>query len=102
MFFIKRKKIQEYIDEAKHDRSIVVIDVRSRQEYYDGHIPNSKNIPLETIEKIDLCKDKPLYVYCYSGSRSSMAVRKLKQMGYSKVLNIGGINKWKKGLQKGE
>ncbi|MBT8855938.1 sulfurtransferase [Lactobacillus delbrueckii subsp. bulgaricus] len=75
-----------------------LIDVREEDEYAAGHtaghIPASINIPLSSIEAAreeitDL--DTPLFVYCRSGNRSGHAVTWLKQAGYSKVQNIGGI-----------
>lgn len=71
-----------------------LIDVREAGEYAAGHIPASINLPLSKIESAqgeitDL--DTPLFVYCRSGNRSGQAVAWLKQAGYSKVKNIGGI-----------
>lgn len=71
-----------------------LIDVREKDEYAAGHIPASINLPLSKIESAqggitDL--DTPLFVYCRSGNRSGQAVAWLKQAGYSKVKNIGGI-----------
>lgn len=73
----------------------ILLDVRSPQEYREGHIPESKNVPLQTIgniESVAETKETPLYVYCYSGSRSSQAVHLLQRMGYKNVTNIGGIS----------
>ena len=69
-------------------------DVRTPQEYQEGHIPESKNVPLQQLDNIASVaknKDIPLFVYCYSGSRSRQATGILQRMGYSKVNNIGGI-----------
>ncbi|MBR6500417.1 MAG: rhodanese-like domain-containing protein, partial [Firmicutes bacterium] len=62
------------------------------------HIPGSKNIPLQNIEKVESEipeKDVPVFVHCYSGVRSGQAVAKMKGMGYSNVKNIGGISGYK-------
>ncbi len=72
----------------------VLLDVRSRQEYQEGHIPESKNLPLNQLDRIsDITDNKnmPLFIYCYSGARSKQAVNILKRMGYINVTNIGGI-----------
>lgn len=95
MFFRKKKSIDDYVDEVNED--IVLIDVRSKDEYREGHFKGSQNIPLERIKNINIDKRKTLYVYCYSGSRSASAVRQLKSMGYN-ATNIGGIYKTKKKL----
>ena len=62
--------------------------------HLEGHIPESKNVPLQQLDNIASVaknKDIPLFVYCYSGSRSRQATGILQRMGYSKVNNIGGI-----------
>lgn len=100
MFFRKRKKIDIYIDEVTQEKDIALIDVRSKGEFDSGSIVSSKNIPLETISEIDLNKNQKIYVYCYSGSRSAMALRQLKRMGYTDVTNIGGIKDYTKELQR--
>ncbi|MDO4741036.1 MAG: rhodanese-like domain-containing protein [Eubacteriales bacterium] len=72
----------------------VLIDVRTPAEYSEGHIPGSKHIPLQTIDRaarIAENKGIPLFVYCYSGARSRQATGLLQKMGYTNVNNIGGI-----------
>ena len=64
------------------------------QEYREGHIPGSINVPLQTIDKVTSIaenKDTALFVYCYSGARSRQAMAMLQHMGYTKVQNLGGI-----------
>ena len=82
------------VEEYQKTPHAKLIDVREEDEYAAGHIPASINIPLSKIESAqgeitDL--DTPLFVYCRSGNRSGQAVAWLKQAGYSKVQNIGGI-----------
>jgi phage shock protein E len=89
-------------DEAKRnldmDKSIVLVDVRTAQEYSDAHIPGSVLIPLQTInkeaEKLLANKDATIYVYCQSGSRSASATKIFNILGYTNVFNIGGISTW--------
>lgn len=72
----------------------VQIDLRTPQEYSEGHIPGSKNVPLQTLDKVRSVvenKDTELFVYCYSGAGSKQAASALGQMGYTNVRNIGGI-----------
>ncbi len=72
----------------------VLLDVRTPQEYREGHIPESKNVPLQQLGKISAVadnKETALFVYCYSGGRSRQAVSVLQRMGYTNVQNIGGI-----------
>lgn len=72
----------------------ILLDVRTPGEYKGGHIPGSKNVPLQRIEKVSTVarnKDAEVYVYCQSGARSRQAASILKHMGYNNVNNIGGI-----------
>lgn len=92
--FFKQSNINQGIEEYKMTAGAVLLDVRTPQEYQEGHIPESKNVPLQQLDNIVSVaknKDIPLFVYCYSGSRSRQATGMLQRMGYSKVNNIGGI-----------
>ena len=92
--FFKQANINQGIEEYKRTAGAVLLDVRTPQEYQEGHIPESKNVPLQQLNNIVSVaknKDIPLFVYCYSGSRSRQATGMLQRMGYSKVNNIGGI-----------
>ncbi|MBL7744157.1 MAG: rhodanese-like domain-containing protein [Chitinophagaceae bacterium] len=74
--------------------STVLVDVRNQWEYDMEHIPGAMNIPLDQVPyRIDEFKaiQKPVVVYCRSGSRSGMAVSILKQNGIADVYNGGGI-----------
>lgn len=76
----------------------VLLDVRTAEEYRDGHIDGSVNLPLDKISSVgNIVKDKntPLYVHCLSGGRSGRAVSYLKQIGYTNVKNIGGISNYR-------
>ena len=90
----KQSNINQGIEEYKRTDDAVLLDVRTPQEYQEGHIPGSKNVPLQQLDNIVSVaknKDIPLFVYCYSGSSSRQATGMLQRMGYSKVNNIGGI-----------
>lgn len=72
----------------------VLLDVRSEQEYREGHLPGSRNVPLQRIEEAEEIvedRDMPILVYCHSGARSGQAVAELLELGYTDVRNIGGI-----------
>jgi len=77
---------------------IVILDVRTIEEYKEGHIENSLLIPLDNLEKeaeINIKdKDTPIFVYCRSGNRSVSAAKILVSLGYKKVYNLGGIIDW--------
>ena len=78
-----------------------IIDVRTPEEYNEGHIDGAVNINFndenfkDKIEKLD--KSKPVYVYCRSGKRSSAASAEMSKAGFNKVFDLeGGILNWEK------
>ena len=91
------------MDEAKtlmeKEEGYILLDVRTKVEYESGYIPGAINIPLSDIDEkiISFLPDKSqmILVYCRSGNRSREASDKLSKLGYSNVLEIGGINAWK-------
>ena len=92
--FFKQPDINQGIKDYQATPGAILLDVRTTQEYVGGHIPGSKNIPLQVIDKITSVtenKDTVLYVYCQSGARSRQATSILQGMGYTNVNNIGGI-----------
>ena len=92
--FGKQPDINQGVDEFRRQEGALLLDVRTPQEYREGYIPGSKNLPLQAIDKAESIvenKDTALYVYCHSGARSRQAVSILQHMGYSNVHNIGGI-----------
>ena len=92
--FFKQPDINKGLKEYAEAENAVLLDVRTPQEYGEGHIPGSKNVPLQSIDKISSVaynKSIPLFVYCYSGGRSRQATAMLQHMGYANVQNIGGI-----------
>ena len=96
--FLKQPDVNQGVKDYKNTAGAVLIDVRTPEEYSEGHIPESKNVPLQTLDKVRSVvenKDTELFVYCYSGARSRQAVAALGQMGYTKVNNIGGISSYR-------
>ena len=80
----------------KQDR--VFIDVREPHEFKSGHVPGMKNIPVGQIgnRSKELPKDREIVLMCHSGSRSMMAARTLKRLGFTKIVNVrGGMMGWK-------
>ena len=72
-------------------RNAQVVDVRSPAEFRGGHVPGSKNIPLDQIQTRikELDPARPVLLCCASGSRSAMAVSLLKRQGFADVHNAG-------------
>ena len=90
----KQPDVNRGVKEYQSTSGAVLLDARTPADYRSGHIPGSKNIPLQAIDKVSSVaenKDTALYVYCQSGARSRQAAGILKQMGYTNVNNIGGI-----------
>lgn len=90
----KKTDIDQGVREYEAASGAILLDVRTSEEYQDGHIPGSKNIPLQSLDRIGTVvdkKDTPIFVHCHSGSRSQQAESILKKMGYTNVKNIGGI-----------
>ncbi len=79
---------------SKLSAGAVVVDVRSPGEFSSGSYPRAKNIPLDKLaERMrGLPKDKPIVLFCASGSRSAQAARILKRSGFSDVLSAGGLS----------
>jgi phage shock protein E len=76
--------------------SHTLLDVRSSEEFASGYIPGAVNISVQDLgRKLDkVPQDKPVVVYCRSGSRSAMAAGILQQNGYGEVYDLGGLIGW--------
>jgi len=92
--FFKVPDINQGVTEFLETSGAILLDVRTPQEHRAGHIPKSRNLPLQSLDKAGSVidnKDTPIFVYCHSGSRSRQAADMLARMGYRSVKNIGGI-----------
>lgn len=92
-----RGGMDEYVEKARATDGAVIVDVRGPSEFAQGHVEGALNIPGPDIARIaDAVPDKstPLFVYCLSGHRSGAAVRRLSQMGYANVTNMGGVARY--------
>ena len=89
---------EEAKEMMKKDDGHIIVDVRTREEYREGHIPDAICIPVEEIGE-DMPAELPdreqvILVYCRSGRRSKQASRKLAGIGYVNVYEFGGITEW--------
>lgn len=84
--------------EMMASQEVVVVDVRTREEYDSGHIENAVLVPNESIgsEMPEALPDKEatLLIYCRSGRRSKQAAEKLLKLGYQNVYDFGGVIDW--------
>ncbi len=76
----------------------VLLDVRTEQEYAEGHIEGAVLIPYDQIAQkaatVLSQKDQLILIYCRSGRRSKIAAQSLVDMGYTNIVEFGGINDW--------
>jgi len=77
---------------------MLILDVRTPEEFAEKHIPHAINIPNETIGTAEIPelpdKAQLILVYCRSGNRSKQASEKLAALGYTNIVEFGGINDW--------
>lgn len=76
---------------------LTILDVRTAEEYGEGNVPGSTNIPIDVIissDNLNLDKSKALLVYCESGARSQIACQVLDQQGYQTYNLLGGYTAW--------
>lgn len=82
----------------------ILIDVRTPQEFNDGHIQGALNIPYDVIDErigeVAGDKDESIVLYCRSGRRSGIALDTLKDLGYTQVENAGGYTTLKRELER--
>ncbi len=82
----------------------VLLDARSEEEFFEGHIPGAIVIPHDEISERaedELPeKDIPVFVYCRSGNRSKVAAEELVSLGYSEIYEFGGIIDWPYEIEK--
>ncbi len=90
--------MEEAVDMMAQEQDYQILDVRTWEEYKQGHIPGAICIPNETIgtEPLPQLPDQNqlILVYCRSGNRSKQASEKLVELGYSNIVEFGGINSW--------
>ena len=78
--------------------------MRTEAEYEEGHIPGAICVPNEIIENAEIKelpdKEQTIYVYCRSGNRSKKASEKLVKLGYTNIIEFGGIIDWEGEIEK--
>ena len=80
------------------EEGIILVDVRTPEEFRDGHIPGAILLPVDDIstnaETVIPDKEATYFIYCRSGNRSAAAADQLVEMGYQNIYDLGGINDW--------
>ena len=94
----KQITMSEAVKMMETEKKYIILDVRRADEYAEGHIPGAINIANEVIsmQEIPELPDKSqlILVYCRSGRRSKEASEKLVKLGYTNIVEFGGINDW--------
>ena len=90
--------MDEAIAMMEEEKNYIILDVRTVAEFDEKHIPGAINIPNETIGTDPIPalpdKDQLILVYCRSGNRSKQASEKLVKLGYTNIVEFGGIIDW--------
>ena len=96
--------MDEAVTMMAQETGYIILDVRRPDEFAAGHIPNAINVPNESIGTSDIPelpdKDQLIMVYCRSGRRSKEASEKLVKLGYTNIVEFGGILDWKGEIEK--
>ena len=90
--------MDEAIAMMEAESDYIILDVRTPEEFSEKHIPGAINVANETIGSEEIPelpdKDQLILVYCRSGNRSKQASEKLVALGYTNIIEFGGINDW--------
>ena len=97
-FSYRQVSQEQAVQIMQEQTGYIIIDVRTEEEYDEGHIPGAVNLPLDNIGTVAPPqlpdKDQLILVYCRSGRRSKQAAQKLADQGYTNIVEFGGINTW--------
>ena len=100
----KQITMSEAVKMMETEKNYIILDVRRADEFAEGHIPGAINVANEVIgtEEIPELPDKSqlILVYCRSGRRSKEASEKLVKLGYTNIVEFGGIQDWKGEIEK--
>ena len=94
----RQVSVDEAIAIMQSESNYIILDVRTNEEFREKHIPRAINVPNEVISDYAIPelpdKDQLILVYCRSGRRSKEAAEKLANIGYTNVVEFGGIIDW--------
>ena len=96
---VRYVSMNEIVQIMNENENYIILDVRTMEEFNQGHIPNAICIPNETINENIINelpnKEQLILIYCRSGNRSKQAADKLIKLGYINLIEFGGIIDWK-------
>lgn len=94
----RQVNMNEAVEMMENEKDYIILDVRTEQEFEERHIPDAINVPNEMIGKDEIPelpnKEQLIMVYCRSGNRSKQASEKLVKLGYSNIVEFGGMKDW--------
>lgn len=100
----KQITMSEAVKMMETEKNYIILDVRRADEFAKGHIPGAINVPNEEIGTAEIAKlpnkSQLILVYCRSGRRSKEASEKLVKLGYTNIVEFGGILDWKGEIEK--
>ena len=96
--------MDEAVKMMRDEKDYIILDARRPDEFAEGHIPGAINVPNETIGSSAITelpdKDQLILVYCRSGRRSKEASEKLVKLGYTNIVEFGGIQDYEGEIEK--
>ena len=100
---VKNVSAEEAYKLISKDKEFVILDVRTKEEYDNGHIPGAKLVPVQILQmkldELNKYRDKPVLVYCASGGRSPRAVETLVNNNFKNIYHLNrGISSWRYSL----
>ncbi|WP_097026720.1 rhodanese-like domain-containing protein [Clostridium peptidivorans] len=106
---LSNKSVKNLSPEEAHklineNKDVIILDVRTKEEFSSGHMPEAKSFPmheiLSRIDELESFKDKPILVYCASGGRSPIAIKHLLKNNFTNIYHLNkGISAWKYPLE---
>ncbi|MBW9150722.1 rhodanese-like domain-containing protein [Clostridium estertheticum] len=102
---VKNVSAEEAYKLINEDKEFIIIDVRTKEEYDNGHILGAKLVPVQILpmklDELGVYKDKPVLVYCASGGRSPRAVEILANNDFKNIYHLSrGIGSWRHSLSR--
>ncbi len=102
----KQVSTEEAVTMMAEENGYIILDVRTQEEFQQGHIPDAICVPNESIggTQPDQLPDteQRIFIYSRSGNRSKQAAKKLADLGYTNLVEFGGINSWTGELEHGD
>ena len=96
--------MEEAVKMMKDEKNYIILDARRPDEFAEGHIPGAINVPNEEIGTVEIAelpdKSQLILVYCRSGRRSKEASEKLVKLGYTNIVEFGGIQDYEGEIEK--